>query len=83
MMQIIADIFGVPVHRAHDNPNSAALGGAYRALACVLGKNLQDVLPVQEGLRLAARPDLKAHQEYKELSLIVESLERDLVIPRV
>jgi len=36
MLQVLADVFGVPVYRLEDTNDSAALGGCFRALVSPL-----------------------------------------------
>jgi xylulokinase len=83
ILQVIADVFGVPV-LVGQRPGSAALGAAYRALhghVCdVLGREVPfgEALAAAPGPREAAAPDAAAHACYEEMLKRYERLESQL-----
>lgn len=83
LLQIIADVFGVPVHTA-SRPNSASLGAAYRALhgwRCSHGAFVPfaDALGSAPRLLLAAEPEPTAHSICSSLLERYRNLEQQLV----
>jgi xylulokinase len=69
ILQVIADVFGVDVYTA-DQPNSASLGAAYRALhgsgCAARGEFIPfaDALTGAPAMSIAARPNAEAHEIY-------------------
>jgi xylulokinase len=69
IVQVMADVFGVPVY-VGEQPNSASVGAAYRALhgwSCARAGRFVPFARVMAGapeFRLAARPNGKAHRVY-------------------
>jgi xylulokinase len=67
IVQIAADVFGVPAYAA-DSTDSAAVGAAYRALYGVrVGAAFCDVVSHVHGVELIATPDPAAHAVYSQL----------------
>ncbi len=72
ILQVIADVFGVEVYTA-DQPNSASLGAAYRALHGAACAEAGSFIPFAEALTgepamsVAARPDAAAHETYNAM----------------
>jgi len=85
LLQIISDVFGVPVYTGNVN-NSASLGAAYKALhgeACsTSGKTLAfstlDTLG-PTSFKLSAQPNLSNHELYKTLSIRYKHLEEKIL----
>jgi len=73
LIQVLADIFGVPVYVLEDISNSASLGGCYRGYYGIskstksFSKTLDSLGSVEQKLTLGAKPNLGAHQIYNQL----------------
>ncbi len=84
ILQVIANVFGVDVYTA-DQPNSASLGAAYRALhgaACaVKGEFIPfaEALTGEPAMSVAARPDSAAHETYHAMLDRYAALETGLL----
>jgi sugar (pentulose or hexulose) kinase len=61
ILQICSDIFGVTVYPADTNPNSAALGCAYRGCAALEKISISDIIPIK-----ISRPIAIPRSEYLE-----------------
>jgi xylulokinase len=84
IVQVIADVFGVPVY-VGEQPNSASVGAAYRALhgwACAQKRRFIPFAKAMAGapkFRLAARPDRKAHVVYTGMLPAYGRLEKKML----
>jgi sugar (pentulose or hexulose) kinase len=65
-LQICSDIFGVPIYEADTNPNSAALGSAFRGIAAHENILISDVIPNQSS-RVIAIPRSEYGETYQKL----------------
>lgn len=81
ILRVMSDVFGSPVH-VGEQPNSAALGAAYRALHGWLCSERGNFVPFAEVMapappfRLAVEPDMGAHRIYNSMLVKYEELER-------
>jgi len=84
LIRIIADVFGVSVY-AGDEPDSAALGAAYRALhgwKCDrIGKFVlfENIVACAPKFKLVAKADMNAHKVYTAMLLRYAALEKKVV----
>lgn len=82
LLQVLADVFGLPVYVA-EQANSAAVGAAYRALHGWQCQTQGRWVPFQEAVaeappfHVAARPHAAAHEAYTVLLPRLEVLEQD------
>jgi sugar (pentulose or hexulose) kinase len=76
-LQLCSDVFGIPVYQSSQNPNSAALGAAFRAKSCYLKTDILELLPKDS--ILVATPNAKFQSIYDELGDKHERLEAGLV----
>jgi xylulokinase len=80
IVQVISDVFGVPVFSG-DQPNSAALGAAYRAAHGYLCRQARRFVPFAAvvdrapAFRKAADPDAAAHAVYTRMLARYQELE--------
>lgn len=83
LLQVLADVFESPVYRLDSVGNSAALGGAFRAMhgAASAGSNGFEPFDVTESLDLAlsASPSASVHTAYSKLLPRFERLEEQAV----
>jgi xylulokinase len=85
--QVLADVFGVPVWTG-DQPNSASLGAAYRALhgwRCRQEGRFISFSEAMEGassFRRGAEPDRKAGEIYREMEKRYGALEKRVMAER-
>jgi xylulokinase len=83
LTQIISDVFGKPVAVA-DNPDSAAMGAAYRALHGYLCDQAGEYIPYNDVTAKAvqpavvSKPDMQNHEVYTNLLPKFEELEKNL-----
>ena len=83
IIKVMADVFGVPVFTG-DQPNSAALGAAYRALHGFTCAQEQHFIPFADAVKgkgafhQAAEPDAAAHRIYTDMLGRYASLERQV-----
>ena len=81
VLRVIADVFGVPVY-VGEQPNSATLGAAYRALHGWLCRQRRRFVPFAEVVaaappfRQAVAPDPRAHAVYTRMLPRYAALER-------
>ncbi|CAF1369559.1 unnamed protein product [Didymodactylos carnosus] len=75
LLQILADTFGKPVHAAFA-PNSACLGGAYRAIDAIKDHNKSITSTIQ--WLIAAQPRSEFVQVYDEMLVRYADLENQL-----
>lgn len=89
ILQIISDVFGVPVYTGKQD-NSASLGAAFKALhghaSAAQGKpipfsDLDDTLG-PTAFKLSAQPNLIHHDLYKKLSIRYKNLEEKILHPK-
>lgn len=78
LLQIIADIFNTPVYTI-DVPNSAALGGCYRAKLVVEGSSTLDALKGLSKPICAATPTTGVDKLYNEMLERYKKLEQQVV----
>ncbi len=83
ILRVMADVFGVPVFTA-DQPNSAALGAAYRALHGWTCRQRGRFAPFADALagappfKRVMEPDMKANAIYTNMLQRYEQLEKRL-----
>ena len=84
IVQVIADVFGVPVYKAAQS-DSASLGAAYRALHgwhCREAKSFvpfADIMSVAPAFNLAAEPDLSLQATYQSMLERYRILEQKVI----
>jgi xylulokinase len=84
IIRVISDVFGVPVF-VGEQPNSASLGAAYRALhgwRCRKARRFvpfADVIAQAPPFRKAAEPDAAAHAVYTAMLPRYEALEKRVI----
>eukprot|EP01119_Soliformovum_irregulare_P022612 TRINITY_DN7786_c0_g1_i2.p1 TRINITY_DN7786_c0_g1~~TRINITY_DN7786_c0_g1_i2.p1 ORF type:complete len:530 (-),score=144.35 TRINITY_DN7786_c0_g1_i2:80-1450(-) len=72
ILQVMSDVFGVPVF-VHSQPNSACLGGAYRALHAHIAHgndatSFDEIMQRGAPFTKAVDPNMDAHAEYNKLA---------------
>jgi len=83
ILQVLSDVFGVPVYTGQQ-PNSASLGAAYRALHAIKCQEAGKFVPFEAvvggtSFQKSAQPNLHNHALYKTLSKRYKALEEKIV----
>lgn len=84
LLQVMADVFGTPVF-VSDQPNSASLGAAYRALHgwhCAQSRRFvpfEKVVPAGDAFKLAAKPDMTKLRLYTAMLKRYAQLEQQVI----
>ena len=80
ILQVVADVFQLPVHVNTKTQNSAAMGAAYRALYCAgdRSKSYNDTVGEAVKLDLAAAPNANVKTHYDKLVRVYSDIEDEL-----
>jgi sugar (pentulose or hexulose) kinase len=78
-LQICSDVFGVPIYEADTNPNSAALGSAFRGIAAHEKILISDIIPNQSS-RVIAIPRSEYREIYQTLTTQQGEIEHLMLI---